>query len=65
MFGDDPDPTLMTERVGFGTGFGRAQEGVLCIVQRGSDGRTTKERFVSKGQRRQQGEARTTNGPRV
>ena len=49
MFGDDPDPMVMTERVGFGTGFGRAREGVLCIVQRGSDGRTTKERLVSKG----------------
>ena len=49
MLGDDLNATVMTERVGFGTGFGRAREGVLCIVQRGSDGRTTKERLVSKG----------------
>ena len=49
MFGDDPDPTVTTAPVGFGEGFGRAQEGVLCIVQRGSNGRTTKERLVSKG----------------
>ena len=34
MFGDDPDPTVMTERVGFGTGVGRAREGVLCIAER-------------------------------
>ena len=65
MFGADLNPTVTTERVGFGSGFGRAREGVLCIVQRVSDGRTTKERLVSKGQRRQQGEAGTTNGPRV
>ena len=49
MLGDDLNATVMTERVGFGTGFGRAREGVLCIVQRGSTGLTTKERLVSKG----------------
>ena len=26
MFGDDPDPTVTTVRVGFGTTFGRARE---------------------------------------
>ena len=55
MFGDDPDPTVMTERVGFGTGFGRARKGVLCIVQRGSDGRTTKNGWIEKRQRRRGG----------
>ena len=27
MFGDDPDPSVMTEQFGFGAVFGRAQEG--------------------------------------
>ena len=49
MFGDDPDPTVTKVRFGFGTIFGRVRGGVLCIVQRGSNGRTTKERLVSKG----------------
>ena len=31
MFGDDPDPTVTTTRVGFGTNFGRARGGdALC-----------------------------------
>ena len=34
MFGDDSDPSVTTARVGFGTGFGRAREGVLCIAER-------------------------------
>ena len=33
MFGDDPDPTVMTERVGFG-GFHTRTRGGLCAVQR-------------------------------
>ena len=35
MLGDDPDPMVMPARVGFGTGFDRAREGVLCTMQRG------------------------------
>ena len=31
MFGDDPDPSVTTERVGFGTTFVRAR-GVRCTV---------------------------------
>ena len=31
MFGDDPDPTVMKVRFGFGTNFGRARGGdALC-----------------------------------
>ena len=33
----------MTERVGLRTGFEHAHEGVLCIVQKGIKGWTTKE----------------------
>ena len=44
MFGDDSDPLVMTERVGFGTTSGRARGG-QCTMQRGSNGRTTKERL--------------------
>ena len=35
MFGDDPDTTVATVRVGFGTTFGRALEGGRCTVQGG------------------------------
>ena len=34
MFGDDSDPTVMTERVGFGTTFGHAHEGVCGCAER-------------------------------
>ena len=35
MFGDDPDTTVTTVRVGSGSAFGRAREEVRCTVQRG------------------------------
>ena len=31
MFGDDPDPTIMTEWVGFGTTFGRVEGSEHCV----------------------------------
>ena len=62
MFGDDPDPTVMTERVRFGTGFERAREGVLCIVQRGSNGRASNEWSVLRKVNRDEEEAATING---
>ena len=37
MFGDDPDTTVMTARVGSGTIFGRAREGLVHCEERVSD----------------------------
>ena len=34
MFGDDPDTTVVTVRVGFGTAFGRAR-GLMHYAKRG------------------------------
>ena len=34
MFGDDQDPTVITERVGFRAGFGRAREGAASWQER-------------------------------
>ena len=42
MFGDDPDPTVMTARVGFGAVSDTHARG-LSIVKRGSNGRASKE----------------------
>ena len=33
MFGDDPDPTVTTVRVGSGTAFGRAREEVRGLTR--------------------------------
>ena len=54
MFGDDPDTTVATVRVGFGTTFGRAREGVdapckegfrgLAVIADCADGLERKER---------------------
>ena len=38
MFGDDPDPMVTTVRVGFGTTFGRAREGVDAPCKEGFRG---------------------------
>ena len=38
MFGDDLDPTVTTPRVGFGTTFGRASEGVYASCKEGFRG---------------------------
>ena len=39
MFGDDPDLTVMTARVGSGTDFGRArEEGPMHCAKRGRHG---------------------------
>ena len=54
MFGDDPDPTVTTERVGFGEVLGRAQEGF--------DKRETQTRLVSKRSTKARGDAATTSG---
>ena len=40
MFGDDPDPTVTTVRVGFGTTFGRALEGFDALCKEGFWGLT-------------------------
>ena len=38
MFGDDPDPTVTTARVGSGTAFGRVREGPMHCAKRGRHG---------------------------
>ena len=38
MLGDDPDPMVMPARVGFGTAFGRAREGVDALCKEGFQG---------------------------
>ena len=36
MFGDDPDPTVATARVRFGTTAGRTREGFDALMQGGA-----------------------------
>ena len=58
MLGDDLNATVMTERVGFGTGFVRAREGVLCTVHRDSGlarGKNEEQAWSRNGQRKQGG----------
>ena len=63
MFGDDPDPMVMTERVGFGEVFGRVQEGVDgCAERLGGQTRGTREtRLVSEWSTKARGDATTTS----
>ena len=49
MFGDDPDPLVMTARVRSGRSFWTRLRRWSVAMQRGSNGRTTNERLVSKG----------------
>ena len=47
MFGDDLNPTVMTERVRFGVGFGHTQEGVDgCAERLGGQTRGTGETWL-------------------
>ena len=57
MFGDDSDPTVTTERVGFGTTFGRAHEGVCGCAERlgGLTRGKRKHGWSRNGQRKQGG----------
>ena len=47
MFGDDPDPLVMTARVGSGRSFRTRLRRWSVAVQRGLNGRTTNEQLVS------------------
>ena len=55
MLGDDPDPLVMTERVGFGTTSGVAREGVSALCREGQMVGQQKNGWTEKGQRRQGG----------
>mgnify|MGYP005848800727 CR=1 FL=1 len=63
MFGDDSDPTVTTERVGFGTTFGRTHEGGLwlCREVRWFDKRETQARLVSERSTKARGDTATTS----
>ena len=61
MFGDDPDPMVTIARVGSGRSFRTRLRRWLVAVQRGSNGRTTNERLVSKGIMKARGDAATTS----
>ena len=70
MFGDDPDPTVTTERVGFGAGFVHAR-GVWVLCKEGQTVGQQQNGRSEKGQRRQmvwqhatkpRRETTTTNG---
>ena len=54
MFGDDLNATVMIERVGFGTAFGRAREGFLERLGGLTRGKR-KHGWSRNGQRRQRG----------
>ena len=45
MFGDDPDPTVTTVRVGFGTTFGHALKGFDAQCKEGFRGLTVGSRL--------------------
>ena len=65
MFGDDLNPTVMTERVGSGRSFGHVREGAASWQERlGGHGQEGSEKpdWPRNGQRKQGGNATTTNG---
>ena len=63
MFGDDPNPTVTTNRVGYGTTFGRAggDRGLTREVS-WFDKREPKTRLVSERSTKARGESATTSG---
>ena len=64
MFGDDPNPTVTTERFGFGAVFRRVQEGVgeLAGEVRRSDKRDSKNPVVLGTVKEGKGNTTTTSG---
>ena len=63
MFGDDPDPSVTTARVGSGRSFGRARKGFAgCVKRLGSQARG-KQNLVGLGAvNESKGDATTTSG---
>ena len=63
MFGDDPNPTVTTNRVGYGTTFGRAggDRGLMREVS-WFDKREWKARLVSERPTKARGDTATTSG---